>query len=402
MLLQKNYSMQKLLFIFQLCWLVSCDSSNSSEQGTAATTPTASIPKTDTKRSVAPEPTADSLTPRSIDARLPADWDFAKTFPILHGILSSDPLLLAKTSSYAESVVTGKGLNSDTDVEELLSQAKALRSEIGELVEAWDQEREDMDQLNALDQEFTRLGMRAATSEGIFVMLVATDMPPTVLQACSPAMRAHLTFMAAADNTIGGEYPYSNMSLFANAVAAGEQNVIGFAKNPWAEKDKTTMAQMLRAFVGIYLHRDGDYETAAVGYPGDGMYEFAMSELESHKEFIQQHPNSQFTPIVSALLENTSTSAFEPEQMYVVYASYFESEEEAQRYQYDKLLLGEDMLHILPVRLGNGKLNWLVSYRFYDDSEKATAFFTQKEQNQPEVKMMLCTWHNDEFVQSGI
>jgi hypothetical protein len=132
------------------------------------------------------------------------------------------------------------------------------------------------------------------------------------------------------------------------------------------------------------------------------MYEFAMSELESHKEFIQQHPNSQFTPIVSALLENTSTSAFEPEQMYVVYASYFESEEEAQRYQYDKLLLGEDMLHILPVRLGNGKLNWLVSYRFYDDSEKATAFFTQKEQNQPEVKMMLCTWHNDEFVQSGI
>lgn len=396
----------KSVWILLLGLLISCGSTpGDSEQDAPSevkTTPNSTLMEEDADLELLSLETGDSMVSRSIDARLAPGWDFAQSFPMLNGIIKQDADLLSAVSSYAEAAITGKGIETDEDVEELLSQRDKLKPEIGNLVLVWDEFTSDPSELGKLDQEISKMGMRIAAVEGMFGKLVSGDMPPATLQACSPPMRAHLAFVSAAANTIGGEYPYSNMSFFADAVLAGEKLMTDFGKSTWANRDKEEFANMLRTFLGMYLRTEGDYEMAAAGYPGDGSFEFALSELESHKRFVQEHPNSKFAPHVKAMLESTSKSAYQPEELYVVYDAYFESREEARKHQFDQLMNGKDLLHLVPVELGNGKTNWLVSYRFYEDSEQAVAFFAEREKEDEDIKMMLCTWYGEGFVQSGI
>lgn len=407
LLLQNMKYMQKIVLISLLALLVSCDSTSTKpDQGATSGTDsgaTTSAPSQEQEEAEITSPEAgDSMVSRSIDARMQGDWNFAQSFPMLYDIVMQDADMLESVSSFAEQVITGKGLSSDEDVESLLKTRTVLQTSLGEFIRNWDEQTDDPAKLSALDQEMSKMGIRIAAVEGMFGMLVPGDMPGAAMQACSPAMKAHLSFESAAGSTVGGEYPYSNMSFFGDAVLAGEKLLEDFGKSKWAEQDKKEFSLMLRSFLGIYLRADGGYEMAAVGYPGDEMHEFGLSELESHHDFVNNHPESKFAPHVRALLASTSKSAIQPEALYVVYDAYFESEEEAKQYQFEQLLAGNDLFHTVPVELGNGKTNWLVSYRFYEDSEKATAFFTEKEKTDSEVKMMLCTWHNDGFVQSGI
>ena len=345
----------------------------------------------------------DSLVPRAVDAnRLVGDFDFAIQAPILHSILSNRPELLGKVSEYAQTVLAGTGLTGNADVEQLLASRSALMPLMDPLLEAWDTRTSDYAKLKELDFELREIGMRVGSAEGMFIKLLSTSLPESVMQACTPVMRAHLNFTHAVDNTIGGEYPYSNMALFGEAVAAGEKLMADFSKSHYVVEDDTLLKEMVDVFTGLYLRPEGDYEIPAVGHPGDGMYEFGMSEMESHKLFLTKHPNSRYAPVIAKMIEQPSRAAVEPEELYIVYDRYFTSMEEAYTYKHQQLFKGIDVLHIIPASLGNGQENYLVSFRFFDNSDTATAYFTQKEKEFPEVKMMFTTLHNGKFVQAGI
>lgn len=385
--------------------LFSCTPNNSKVEdgGTAAvnTQRDAEAPPTDAKSEVlSPN---EELTTKSISAqRRAGEFDFTAQFPVLNSVLQNRPDLHQDVIIYASKIITGKDLTEAYQAGALADKRKRLMPLMSALIESWDQQTEDLDKLSAMDKELNTIGMRAATSEGMFVTLVPSAFPASVMNVCPDDMKAHLDFIAAVGATAGGEYPFGNMAPYGEALWAGESLMTNHPGGKYTPMHKAQIMEIASIFLGMYLRKDGGYDVPAVGYPGDNRDEFGLSETESHAAYLDAHPDSKFTPAISSMLDAFSVSKVNPEELYVVYDRYFDSKEEAEAFQFEQLWKGNDLLHCIPVLLGNGKTNYLVSYRFYDDSEAATAFFTQKETADPEVKMMFVSWTKDGFVQSGI
>ncbi|MFK7968747.1 MAG: hypothetical protein AB8F95_00175 [Bacteroidia bacterium] len=347
---------------------------------------------------------ADELVARSINGTEAAngEFDFKTQFPLLHGIFSNRPSTLNALSDFAQNILSPASNLDDEAVESLLKTRESLMTSMNSLLESWDQKTGKPAELAEVEKELQLLGMRPGTAEGMFIELVESPLPAQIRAACSPAFQAHLDFFHRERNTLGGEYPYTNMALFGKAVIAGESLMRTFPESKYAQQDDSLYRSMVDIFLGLYLRKEGDYTVPAMGRPGDDYHEFGLSEMDSHKAFVEEYPNSQYTPLVSALLTSPSTSDASPAELYIVYDEYFESEEKAHQHKHALLAKGKDVFHIIPVFLGNGKTHYLVSYRFYDSSEKATDFFTQKEKSDPNVKMMFTSANKGKFVQAGI
>jgi hypothetical protein len=245
------------------------------------------------------------------------------------------------------------------------------------------------------------LGIRLVTAEGMFIGLAQRELMPEEVRAVgSPVFQLYVDFINAKAESLGGEYPFLNQASRKDMVLLGEKMVTAFPDNAYTKEILPDFREALSEFTDIHLVRDGGMESPMLGEAHTTYYPYA-TELEAHREFLAENKDSRFYPVVQKLLNNMSTIGATPESVYVILIEWKTTREKALENVYNRLMKGEDVPHVLTIRRPNGKDEFAIAYRFYEDGEKAAAVFESAEKTFPGAKLIINSFREGQLIQMG-
>ena len=332
------------------------------------------------------------------------EFSFKDQFPNLYELLKDDTNALEAVEAYARQVVTVEGVNSEEAIMDLfkLRDEKImplLESRIGNI----DPEKLD-ENWEKLSDELYTLGMSMAAAEGMFTSLGQEPMMKEAIeQYGSDALRLYVRFEAAHTQSMSGEYPYTNMEPYRKMVEIGEK-INEIAPNPYVEKIKQRFQTALISLTDVHLVTDPEARQDAQMYVGGASTEAYpnISEKETAKAFADESSESRYGKLMADILENTSEISNRPENIYVIVVEWAETFDIAQNRVFTHLSSGNDVPHYLKVRTGDGKDKYAISYRFFEDADKAEQALQKAKQEFPEAQMIFCSVKGNQLYQLGI
>ncbi|RMG21316.1 MAG: hypothetical protein D6730_18495 [Bacteroidetes bacterium] len=347
---------------------------------------------------------ADSnLATRSLDmAARAVDIDFEQQFPLLSSLLQDQPDDLAIVKSYAEELFSRKNLRTESDILALMEKRKEIIIPIIQpYIEQMDEEKW-YEQAEALEKELNQLGMTQLRAEGMFVALGQAEMLSDVLRTQgSSALRLYADFSNAEALSRAGEYPYANMEPYFEMLLKGEALMKDPAARMYYEKIDEDFRRALRTITDIHLVQSGEQTMPIVGGINTDPYPF-MAELETHQKFLQEHPESRYHPVVKKILDNTSTITAKPINIYLIVTEWAPTLNEAEDQVFELLNQQKDVPHYLEVRRGNGTDQYAITYRFFEDENKANATLEQCRADGIEADLLFVSVKGNKLYQIGI
>ncbi len=352
-----------------------------------------------TARRVAP---ADSQRSRGLTAAV--EFDFDAEYPEVSGLAQSEPALYENLIAFATTVSQPQLITTEQQYQSLTAMRDAqiipaLESKI------LNEDIQDFDRMSRLEDELNRLGMTLMTAEGMILELGKAELlPEVVAQVASPAFKAYLDFQNASSNAHSGEYPYMDMGPWQELVVSGERLRAMPDNEPYWSEIQEEFEGALMAVADIHLVKSSNARegegTPLVGSINTDFYPYA-AEIESLKDFGQRYPESTIGKTVQRIALNPSTMGEASENLYVILIEWIEEEEAAQRKVMRYLSDGEDIPHYLPVVRGNGKVQYAVSYRFFEDADKADAALEEIQKTHPEAQLIFCSIKGEKLYQLG-
>ena len=336
------------------------------------------------------------------DRSMRVAFSFEQQFPNLHTLLADNTGLYSEIAQYAEQVVTGQSIAKEEDILAVMSQRdENLIPKLNPLFETID---EDVfyENIEAYEGELEQIGLSVATVEGMFGTLTGHEMlKDKVAEIGSDPLKLYLEFLQADANSIGGEYPYSNMEPYADMILIGEDLFSQFPDSKYAEMIKPRFDQSLCVFVGLYQVTDGKYPTYRIGDPMNQDY-YTLSEGETLNAFESGHADSKYHGVIKEKLASISNLSPKPENLYLLHFGQAEDEEAAIAQQVNLLNEGLAASHIVRVKMGDGKTHFLIVHSFFEDSNQASDLFDKLEPKHENLQLMMCSVHKGELNQLGI
>jgi len=348
----------------------------------------------------------DSAQTRGLNPSLTrmGDFSFKDYFPTLYPLVESDAQSLREISAYAQQILYREGLNEEQDLIRLFqAREEIILPPLQSKIENLDDQK-FYDQNENLEAELNQLGLTALTAEAMFVGLgIHPILEIEVARIASQPYQLYLDFQYADASSQGGEYPYTDLKPFQRMLLAGEalqarQEQVYFAKI------KERYEEAFQVCTDIHLVADPRAREMApapmVGGVHTDHYPF-LTETESMQAFAKEHPESAYGKVAARLLENMSEMSSESENLYLIVTEWLKEEDQAVARVQDHLRQGRDIPHSLKIRRGDGSDQYAVTYRFYEDSEKADAALKHLLPDFPESEMIFVSVKGDQLYQLG-
>jgi hypothetical protein len=253
-------------------------------------------------------------------------------------------------------------------------------------------------------EELRRLGMTMTAAEGMFTSIgSAPFLEEKLAEVGSPEFQAFVKFQNAMTESRNGEYPFQNMKPFRDMVLAGETIFDG--KNERYKKAIEEEFQFaLEAFTDVhYVSSPGTRQVGVVLVGGTSTDPYpALAELETAKEFVASDQKSKYKKALAEILKNPSEISERPENIYVIVLEWKETKQLAQMRVRTHLSQGEDVPHYLKIRRGDGTDKFAITYRFFEDEEKANTAFDEAVKEFPNAQLIYCSVKGDQLYQLGI
>lgn len=348
---------------------------------------------------------SESQTSRGLDMSLArtGSFSFSEKFPLLYEVCKDDNLLLAEIEKYSQ-IVLGNTISSEEAFLSLLEKRdSSLIPYLTPLFENMDSDKLDLN-WGGYQDELKQLGMTMTAAEGMFTSIgSAPFLEDSLAKIGSPEFLAYMKFLNAMTESRNGEYPFQNMKPFRDMVLAGE--IIMEGGN---EQYKTAINDhfqfALEAFTDVhYVSSPGTRQVgvALVGGTNTDPYP-SLAELETAKEFVASDQESKYKKALSEILKNPSEITERPENIYVIVVEWADTKPKAQMRVRSHLRMGQDVPHYLKIRRGDGTDQYAVSYRFYEDEEKANTAYDKAIKEFPDARLVFCSLKGDKLYQLGI
>lgn len=330
------------------------------------------------------------------------DFNFQERFPMLYNLLKENPDDLEIVTRYARKVVAKEGLQTEQDILDLFDERQEqIIPIISPYLENLDSEK--WYQANeSYEAELNALGLRQITVEGMYTAIGASQILTDVLRTnVSSGLRQYADFCNYESLSRGGEYPYSNMEPYFDMILAGEKLMGDANARIFYEKVNEDFKWALRAVTDVHLLEEDGRQTPLVGGTHTEQYPY-MSELDSHKEFVENHFNSRYAIVIEKILENTSSITARPENIYLIVTEWATSLNEAEDKVFENINGQKDVPHYLQVRRGNGKDEYAITYRFFEDETKANTALKTCRDSGIEAELLFVSVRNGQLYQIGI
>lgn len=323
--------------------------------------------------------------------------DFPTQFPTLSALIAADGPLHERLTAYAQQVLNPAGLTAEAGLLAVFDERdQHIIPRLSDYVQAT-----ASDDIEKLEQELNQLGLQLVVAEGTVIGVGGADMLQAQIRAF-PAVEAYMDFRTAQAQAASGEYPFLDMSPYQDMILAGEK--LNQANRPALfARIKADFDQALINFTDIHLVQRANTRTApapVVGGTHTESYPYE-TELSTHKAFVAAHPESRYQSVVQKILRNPSEISEKPEQLYVIVNEWVSTEDAARQRVQSHLQAGEDIPHFLPIKRPNGKTDYAVTYRFYEDEDKALTAFEIAEQSYPSVDLVYCSIKGETLYQLG-
>ena len=344
---------------------------------------------------------ADSIRTRGLTSA--EDFDLVSVFPQLYGLVRANAQLRNTLSDYAQRVVTQQGLNSEADLMALFR----MREEtiLPRLTPFFENEAEAiLRQFDRYERELNQLGMSMIMAEGTITGLGPMPMlEETVDQLASPAFQTYQRFLSARTESYNGEYPFMNMEPYEEMVLAGEE-LMARRPNPYWQKVKEDFERAVSSITDLHVVQNASARagegTPLVGGINQDFYPYA-AEIGRLRDFAERHPQSGYAQAAQKIAQNPSQMSEKPQNLYVIVLDWAQQERKARQQVQQYLRQGEDIPHYLPIERGDGTVQYAISYRFFEDSDRADEALLRIRQRHPEAEMIFCSVKGDKLYQVG-
>lgn len=333
-------------------------------------------------------------------------FNIERDLPIYAPEIQKDQEMYDLISKYGTSVTTGNGIKGDKDILKWLNiRDERLIPYFYSLTENFEENESGFIDKNyeQLSQELNLLGMDMNFSEGTFVdMGVYPVMEEWIEKHASDGLKLYTQFKVAATQANNGEYPYLNMEPRIQKVVIGEK-LASLEDSTYFLKVQEEYEEAVLALADIhkvYNPNNRQEESFLVDGVSTEMYPF-VTEKKTRNNFVQSQRNSKFSQLVEKILDNPSEISNKPEQIYVIVTEWLDSKKMAQRRVIGHLNKGEDVPHYLSIKRPDGTTRFAVTYRFFENEEKANQALEKIQQEIPSAKLIFCSMKGDQLYQMG-
>ncbi|MDX2245173.1 MAG: hypothetical protein SF052_00240 [Bacteroidia bacterium] len=361
----------------------------------------------DAETLTAEESVGDSMRSRGLSNARMAEFSLDRYFPALYNLIKKDPALVKQMSVLAEKVVKKEEITTEKDLLAVFTlRDTLLNSTLYNALEAVNGYADGSTDDGGLYEELSRLGIQITSAEGTFTGLApASFLEDKLAELGSEALKAYIAFQVADANSMSGEYPFVNMEPYQQMIEAGEK-LMKLEPNPYFVKIEDRFYQALENFTDVHkvvspdnARQENNFSTLVGGVNAE-TYPY-ITETETLGKFAQKEKTSPYAKVAARIMENMSEMTEKPENIYVIVTEWVTDEDMARRRVFTHLRQGQDIPHHLQIRRGDGKDYYAIVYRFYEDSDKATAALEKIEKQFPQAQMIYASFQGGKLYQLG-
>ena len=338
---------------------------------------------------------------RGLAPAVSGPFDFATMFPLLHNMVKDEVSHLALVRGYARKVMVSENISSADELEKLLDTERTrVQERLLYFLENQDAIWLD-ENWQKVEAELNQLGFSMQSAEGMFTGLgLSPVLEEKVASLGSDAFQWYLKFIYAQDESASGEYPFQDMEPYGRMVVAGKK-LQDLEPGSYYDRVEESYHYALHSLTDIHKVIDNSARqpqtTVVVGDINTDFYPFA-TEMESRSRFAKS-ADSRLEQSMGKILENMSEMSAQPEHIYVIVTEWMTEEDKARSRVYQHLEAGEDVPHVLTITRPNGAKQYAVSYRFYEDADKAEAAMQICEKRFEGAEFLMVSVRNGEMFQ---
>ena len=337
------------------------------------------------------------LAPAS-NARM-ANFSFEKQFPLLWNLVKSDAAMLAEIESFAAKVVNPGSLRTESELLQVFEERDELITHFQPFLENQD---EDWMYQNwqSLEAELNQIGLSMQSAEGMFIGLGKSELlPGAVADIGSDALKWYLKFIYARDESQNGEYPFMDMSPYPDMLEAGEK-LRALQPNPYYSKIEEDFHQAIISMADIHSVSSPEGRGNVFVFETNTEYYPFATEVETRQQFAaQRSEDSPYPGVMRKILNNMSEMSERPEHLFVIVTEWVDDAAMARSRVSELLMDGYDIPHRLEIRRPNGTDQYAISYRFYEDGEKADAALELIQKDFPDAELFMVSVRGNKLYQ---
>ncbi len=318
------------------------------------------------------------IPPISLKEKLP---ETAKIF-----VNKPDPAnMLAR---YAAFILNPDAITTESQLKAIFQLRESVIKEINEPVsEYMMQAEQNQTPTEKLVSELKSVGMQGIYAEGMFVALtVAPILESNISRIASEPFKLYLQLLQHHSDSMGGEYPYMNLTHKMKTLHIGEQLRKKYPASEYVRESYDAFMDALHTLTDIHRLSFKAHVQHIIGSVSTDFYPTG-TEIENHKRFIAEYPQSRFNDVVKKILSDMSDIRMSPdghfERLYLVVTDEPRDFETGEKIVFGYLMNSMDIPHLVEIRQG-----FFVVYRFYSDETKARQALDTIKQVKPDAKIM--------------
>lgn len=392
------------LLLMVLVLGIGCDSSTTDQDATSSLA-------TEVTPSEEPQVTSRTLTEADTFAktqtaaqRIAPNFSVSTDYPVLYKLLQENDQFhfVEVLSIYALPASNLEAIQSEKQLLVLMQAQKNIVVALNGIADKISTESIEA-KIPELKEELNPIGIDLKSANRKFAGFQSKAVFKSVIdEYASDPIEYFRAFLKAQQKYQDSDFSYRDMEVIRDMVLAGEKLMTDYPNSSHYEIIKTDFREAVLNFVGVYVMDEGGYTTERISSPMVRSERF-VTETETHKAFIQEHPNSVFTPVISKMLESPSRITSKPESLYAIYAGTAPTLEEARQKQFDFLVQGRDILHILPYDAGTQQEGYLLACRFYEDEEASLQCLDEAQKEaESDAQYIMLSVNNNRLYKLGI
>lgn len=299
-------------------------------------------------------------------------------------------------------------ISSEQDLINVFDMRDSLKSDFENMINNFYDDNADSDYelWTKVEKECDTIGFHSFYAEGMFVGFgISPILLEEVKKYASEPLKIYMNFRYAYSLSEGGEYPYSSLYEYYNALVAGQKIITHYKNTEYFNKMFSNYFYCLNVCTDI--HSIDNDRCFYIGFTDEDYPYMSSCEWDS---LIQKFPKSLFVPVLKKLKENhsdISTKIIERTSknsgqgyIYAVITNKTDDEDAANRILFDYMVKGIDVVHKLTLN-DNDSISIYTCYRFYSDKNLAIEAFEKISKQIPNCKIYVIEKNTEDYYPDG-
>ncbi len=248
---------------------------------------------------------------------------------------------------------------------------------------------------SAIDEEIGKIGINSIYAEGMPQVFDVAPMFEEELNKFAPEdYKIYIEFKNAYSESMGGEYPYLDITGYLKNILIGEKMDLNFKDSKYYELIKEDFYLSIASCLDIHkVVSSGKNEEPSFfnGQLNTEFYPFATT-CDGWEEFTTDNPNSIFTPIIQKLSENMSSLTINHNQnkfkAFMVVLDKTDSDNKCNELILNYIKDGVDVVHNIQLLKENDEVEYYTCYRFFTEKKKAKAAYKKISEKYPNAEII--------------